>query len=624
MKIPIIITRNSGGQSSSDKEGIEYSFAYSRHVDFRKNPNLLTILPKTVKESSTTVTDLITDMIQLPSGKMVAIGDAGGVYTRTTGGTWAKDGTSLTDTASGMIYNLQHDTIYVPGLTAMHSITNADGRFGGAFTPTNSTFTALVDKSLTTTGQVYTTTGTITETATHKLLLTPTIEPLYSLKLRVTTKGSGDVTVTMHDAANNTLGTVTKTAASLTDGALNEWLFSTAVRMSARPNPSTYHFHVTHPSGTATTITTSVASDFATAVHESLSNRLVDPVNNFHPIYQFLQYYLILNERYVAVWEPIVQSAPTALEFNQHRLTFPEGYEGTSGAIWTEYFAIAAEKRSTSATNEFQEGRILFWDGISVTYNFSIDIPEGAPYGLFSKKGVLYYFAGGGWYAWSGGDPVKVFQMPLTDTEYTDVATYSVNYPHTMAVRNGILLGGFPSETSSTTTEHGVYSFGSRNRHYPDSFGYSYTVSTGTRTNGTLRIGGVWSFGDKLFISWRDGASTYGVDKVSPDSDPFATATWESLIIDNGRPDKTKEAVRMEITFKALPTGCTITPKYKIDRASGFTSGTAAIATETVIKLNINKRYKEIQLAFDAVATTATPEIISINFVYENLTSEKD
>ena len=626
-KIPIIITRWSGGSSGSDKEGTENSFAYSRHIDFRKNPNLLTILPKTVKETGTTVTANIIEMVQLPSGKIVAIDGDGEVYTRSTAGSWALvAGGPLDNAAYGMIYNRQHDTIYVSGFTSIHSITNADGRFGGSLTLNSNTFTALVDQSATSSANSYTTTGTITETAVNMLSITPTIEPLYSLKLWVTAKGTGDVTVTMHDAANNTLGTVTKTAASLTDGALNEWLFTTQVRMSARPNPSTYHFHVTHPSGTATTIGTSTASNLSTARFSSLSDRLVNPVNDFHPIYQFLQYYMILNERYVAVWEPISQSAPTALEFNQHRLTFPEGYEGTSGAIWTEYFAVATEKRSTSATNEFQQGKIFFWDGTSQSYNFVIDVPEGAPYGLFSHKNTLYYFAGGGWYAWSGGDPVKIFQMPLTDTEYTDLATYFINYPHTMAVRNGILLGAFPSQTTSTTTEFGVYSFGARNRHYSESFGYSYTISTGTRTYtgaNALRISCIKSFGDKLFIAWNDTANK-GVDKVSPDSDPFATATWESLIIDNGRPDKTKEAVRMEITFKALPTGCTITPKYKIDRASGFTSGTAAVATETVIKLNINKRYKEIQLALDAVATTATPEIISINFVYENLTSEKD
>jgi hypothetical protein len=622
-KQKLVITNFSGGQSGSPKEGVQNSFAYSRHCDFRKDPNRLTILPKTARESATTVTGLVTDMIKLPSGKRVAIDSVGGVYEVSTLGVWTKHGTTLTNTAYGMVYNLQHDTIYVPGLTAMHSITNADGRFGGTFTPTNSTFTALVDQSGGTSVNTYTTTGSITETATHKLNFTPTIEPLYSVKVWVTTKGSTHITATLHDSANNTLGTVTVLAANLTNAALNEFVFSTPIRTTAGTNGSQYHVHLTHTSGTASTIGCTTASDVSTASYQSLANRLVDPINNFHPVYEFLQYYLILNERYVAAWEPISQSAPTALEFQQHRLTFPSGYEGTSGAVYNEYFAIATEKRSTSATSEFQTGKIFFWDGISSTYNFILDVPDGAPYSLFSHKNILYYFAGGSWWAWSGGIPVKIFQFPFTDTEFADEAIYFVSNPHMMAVRNTIMLGGFPSETSSTTTEHGIFSYGARMRGYPDAFGYSYTMSTGTRTNGTLRLGMVKSFGDQLYLSWRDD-SNYAVDSIGPNSDPFPAATWESLITDHGRPDKTKEGVRLVVTFKPLPTGATVTPKYKLDRNANWTSGTAATATATSVTLNINQRYSEIQLGLDLVATTATPEILSVTLIYEDLGSERD
>lgn len=623
MKKALVITKNTGGQSNSPKEGIPNSFAYSRHIDFRKDANLLSILPKTTKESDSAVDGWVTDMIQLPSGKRVAIDSSGSVYEITTAGVWSKHGTALQDTAYGMIYNLQQDTIYVPGSTSMHSITNADGRFGGTFTPTSNTFSAQVDRSATVSTNTYTTTGSITETATHKLSVTPTIEPLYSLKVWVTTKGTGDLVVTMHDSANNTLGTKTVANASLTNGALNEFVFSTPVRTTAGSGGATYHFHITHPSGTASTIGCATASDFSTARYETLANRFVDPNNNFHPVYEFLQYYLILNERYLAAWEPISQTAPSASEFQQHRLTFPSGYEGTSGAIYNEYFAIATEKRSTLASTEFQQGKIFFWDGVSTTYNFILDVPDGAPYGLYSHKNILYYFAGGSWWAWSGGNPVKIFQMPLTDTEYTDTDIYFTNTPHTVAVRNGIVMGAFPSITSSPTTEHGIFSYGTRSRGYPDSFGFSYTISTGTRTGSTLYLGMVKSFGDKMFVSWQDD-SNFGVDKVDPNSDPFPTATYESLITDNGRPDKDKQATRLEITFKALPTGATVTPKYKINREASWQTGTAAVAGETKVKLNINKRYKEIQLGMDLVATTATPEIISIVLIWDDLASERD
>lgn len=623
-KQPIVVIENYGGLASDAKQGPKASFAYSRHLDFRKSPTSLTILPKTTKESSTTVTGLITEMIQLPSGLIVAIDSSGGVYTRSTSGTWTKNGTTLPDTAAGMVYNLQHDTIYIPGLSNLHSITNADGRFsGGAFTVNAAAIGPITDQSATSSANTYTTTGSITETSVNKLTITPTVEPLYSLKLWVTAKGSVSITVTMHDNANNILGTSTLAAASITNGALNEFVFSSPIRTAVAPNASNYHFHVTHSSGTASTIGCSTASDLSTARFETWVSPFVNPTNGLHPAVDFLQYIMIGNERYVTAWEPISQSAPSLTEFKRHRLVFPTGYQVTSMAVWNEYLAVACEKRSSSSTNEFQEGKIFFWDGISVTWNFPIDVPEGAPYGLFSHKNILHWFAGGALWVWAGGTPVKIRQLPQTDFEFTDSNTYMVNYPHTMTVRNGVLMAGFPSETNSTSIEHGVYSYGARNKDYPDSFGYSYTMSTGTRTNGTLRIGLVKSFGDKLFLTWRDG-STYGVDKVDPNSDPFAEATWESRIIDNERVDKTKQAVKMVITYKTLPSGCTVTPKYKIDRASNWTTGTAGTANSTSIKLNINKRYNEIQLGMDLVATTTTPEILAVTLIIDTLTSERD
>lgn len=636
-KFPIITENFYGGQSADLKLGTPAAFGYSRHMDFRKSPSQLSILPATVKESSTTVTDVVTDMIQLPSGAMVAIDQGGGVYQRAINGTWTKNATTLPNTAAGLVYNQQQDTIYIPGLTAMHSITNADGRFGGSFTVNANTFVAQVDQSSANGhANTYSPPSGISESATNLLSIIPTIEPLYSVKIWVTTKDTASLTVTMHDAANNLLGTSTVANGSLSNGAYNEFVFSVPVRMLAAPNPATYHFHITQ-SGGSPTVGASTSSDFSTADYQSLSNRFVQPVNGFHPIYEFLQYYCILNERYLAVWEPISQVAPLPTEFRQHRLTFPSGYQGTSGGTWTEYFAVACEKRSTSATNEFQDGKIFLWDGISTTYNIIIDVPEGAPYGLFSHKNVLYYFAGGSWYAWSGNQPVKIFQMPNTDFEYNAANRYILNNPHTITVRNSILMAAFPSETNSTTIEHAVYSFGARDKNYPNSFGYSYSMSTLSRTNGTLRLGMVKNFGDKMFLSWRDGSS-YGVDKVDPNSVAFASGSWESLINDFlfisikrkfSRPDKQKEAVYLKVTFPALPAGVTLTPKYKIDRAANWTFITdagqvAAGPGDTSVTFSINKRYYEIQWGFDWTSTGANFTPSSVVMMVEMVPEEAD
>lgn len=628
MKKPLIIQNWFGGKATSSKQGTEASFAYSRHIDFRKDPSAYSVLPKTVKETGSVVTGLITQMVQLPSGKIVAIDDVGGVYVRTTAGSWSKNGTTLTDTACGMVYQYQHDTIYIPGLTAMHSITNADGRFsGGTFTVNNAALGASLDASATDSTNTYTTTTAITETAANMLLYLPDIEPLYSVKVWVTTKGTGDLTVTMHDAANNLLGSKTVAIGSITNGALNEFVFTTPIRLMATPNSGTYHFHIIHDgAGTASTIGAATAADFSTARFETYGNRFVDPVNNFHPAIEFLQYLVFGNERYLSTWEPISQASPSNTEYLRHELTFEPNYEVCGLATYNEFLAIAVEKRSTESTSDYQNGRIYFWDGTSSSFNFFIPVPEGAPYSLYAYKNILYWTAGGAWWAYAGGEPVKIKTSPNTDSEYSDATDNTIINPNMSAVRRNIFLMGYPTSTTNLSLQHGVYSWGAVEKNYPDAFGYSYTMSTGTRLNtgsNNLRIGMIKNLGDKLFISWRDGAN-YGVDIVDNNSDPFAEATLESLIYDMGRPDKTKQVLERTITFEALPTGVTVTPKYKVDRASNWTSGTAAVAGATEIKHNINERFSEIQFATDIVTTTTTPKITSDVTIIETLDSEKD
>lgn len=635
-KFPLVITTFSGGQSTSEKLGIPNSFGKSRHLDFRKDPMAMTVLPAATKESGLVVTDLVTEGVQLPSGKQIFIGNAGHVYTRTTGGTWADTGTILPNTAYGMVYNQQHDTVYIPGLTTMHSVTNADGTYGGSLTVNANALSQAQDQaSANGHAQSYTVLSAINEQSVNKLSLVPTIEPLYSIKIWILTKGTGDLLLTMHDAQNNVLGTSTVLNTNISASGYVEFVLSTPARMLVKPNAATYHFHLTFPNGTASTVGTSTASDFSTADYSSWGSLFVNPTNGMHPCIEFLQYILIGNERYVASWEPISQSNPSTSEFQRHRLTMPSGMSVCAMAVYANsYAAIGAEKRSTTATSEFQQGRIYLWDGTSTTYNDLIIIPEGSPYSLFSHKKILYYYAGGSWWAYAGGSPVKVIQIPGTDFEGTGLNTYIVNYPNMATVRNGILLMGIPSESNSLTMDHAVYSFGQRDKNMSNSFGYSYSISTLTRTydgSNALKMGMVKSWGDKLFISWQDNTQVagakFGVDKVDPNSKPYSTFLWESLINDYRfisikrkfpRPDTDKQASYLSVWFESLPAGVTITPKYKINRGSWvYGTGTNNVG-DTSIQININKRYKEIQFGFEGTCTgTVTPKITAVSLIVE-------
>lgn len=641
------IIENHGGLSTDLKIGPKHSFAYSRHVDFRKNPTGMTILPKTVATSAAP-SSLINDIIRLPSGRLVAMQFDGDTRYRAVNGTWSTLATTFVPgNFNGMYYNLEQDRIYVPTLLTnsenglgLAAINNADSLFGSP-AEAQAMGRILDGSGSASHANTYTSPGSsVVESATDRLPFTPTLSPTISVDLWITAKGSFGLSLVLHDAAHHELGVSTLLSAQMTNGAYNKFTFSTfGVNHKVKPSQSTYHFHLRHPSGTATTVGCATAADFSTADYNRYAARLTYPQSGLFPVIPFLQYMLIGHARYVAAWEIISKpttsdaaSQPSSTEFQQHRLVLEPDYEVTSFALWGEYVAIAAGKLSSSTSSVINAGKIYFWDGVAPNWNFAIDVNEGVPFSLYSHKNVLYYLAGAGLWAWGGNQAVKIRQLPNTDTEFGAGPTFWRVYPKMITVRNDILMIGFPTSTNlNSPLEFGVYSYGARDKNFDESFGYSYVISTGERLytsgTGTYQIGCVVSFGPELFIGWQNGSS-YGLDVVDASAAPFAAATWESLIYDFGRPDKLKEGVDLLITFKALPTGATVTPKYKIDRESSWNnsggSQAQGVAGDTEIRLKINKRFHEIQIALDLAATTTTPEIISTNLKIEFLESERD
>lgn len=630
MKQVLNITDFSGGMTvSGDKVGPKGSFIYGRSLDFRKKPNQLTVLPATTQIGQGVIDDLVVDMLQVANGNRYALAAGGKVFkVSTTNQVSSLDGVgSVGGSGYSMVYRQDLDRVIITGTSTASSYFPISGFPGSPvlepskYAQSASTVAVLMGGSF-----AYTVPVTTSENAMDKITFQPDIEPLYSVSVKVITAGSGDWTVVVHDDANNLIGTSsTVTNANIKPNVLNEFTFATPIRMLVKPNARTYHFHVTSTVGDGT-IFCGTANDCSTADYSISASRFVVPNNGLHPAINFLQYTCFGNERYLSVWEPL-EETPTNGEWQRHALTFPPGYEVCGLALYNEMLAIACEKRSTSATQDYQDGRIFFWDGIATTYNYFVDVPEGSPYGLNSYKNVLYWFAGNAWWAYTGGAPVKLKTFPNTDTDFSGIAAQTIIYPNTSTVRNGILLMGFPSFTSSQTVEHGVYAWGAIDKNYINSFGYSYPMSTGSRTNtgsNNLRIGMVRNFGDSLYMSWRDDSNTpnaYGLDVVNSNSVPFATSSYESLIFDNGQVYKLKNATEMFSTFGSVPAGAGISLKYKIDRATSW-NNFAAVASGTYAKWNIGLSYYEIQLGIDITCASTTPAIYSLGLIFDDARQE--
>jgi hypothetical protein len=598
-----------GGQSSDEAIGTAASFSYSRALEHRRNPSQLTVLPGPRKISAGVITDLILNMVQTKSGDRYAYGDQGNIYKVDTSNVVTSAG-KLSTGSDGCLYRSDSDAIYFATQTDVQRMYPMSGTpaLDQTYGPSKS-----IDTAATRSGGALTYTVPTTLTESDLCSFQPDIEPFYSIKVKVVAKGTGNVTLTLHDGLNNVLGTSTITAANMTTGQV-EFVFSSQIRALVKPNARTYHFHLTSTVAD-TTITVATANSLQTADYELWAYRLVDTVNNLHPMIQFEQFNCIGNGNYLAVWEPLSDSSPPNSEFQRHRLTFPAGFEVCGLAVTDEFLVIATAKYSSNNTKDFQEGKLFTWDGTAQTYNQVVDVSGGSPEGITSHENYPYFFVNGTLCAWPGGkNIVKVRTLANTDTTYTDTIDATRVYPNMMTVRDGLLHCGYPSYTSNTAIEHGVYVWGSLEKNYAASFNYGYVPSSmqTTTTGAALQIGCVRNFGDEMYLSWKDAGGGYGLDIVDSLCDPAPVAKWRSRRFDAGAIYKDKQALRTQLDTASLPSGVTITPTYRIDDAaevvqsefamgSGDTKKVATIAPGT---------FKRIVYGFDIASSgTATPKI---------------
>lgn len=664
-KIPLVYVNFEGGLGTDLKTGLKNSFAGTAGagslgtygIDYRKNPSQFTVLPGTAREDKSIVNDLIQNEVMVSDGTIYAIGSKGTFYKRTTAGVWSAEA-SVNIGTFGLSYRKDTDNIYIPGRKSVSIFSGVSGSpamymnfYGPSYSQYNNTSNVgfNVASFQSGSGATYQPPTTINENSTNLRYFQSDIEPLTKISVFVKSKGTGDWMLTLHDGTNKVLATSTVTNANLQNGVFNDFVFSSAtngqVRIYISPNARTYHIHVTSTVADGT-LSSSTANDLSTADLQVWADRLVQTNNGMHPWTRFLQYECIGNGNYLSTWEPLnstdtttMTSPETSAEWVQHKLVFPQEYECCGLAATNEFLVIALERNTSSNTSVPQDGILAFWDGLSPTYNYFVPIPEGSPYGMHQYKNVIYYYAGGALYGISSPttQPVKLRTMPGTDTEFSGAATPFIVYPYAMTVRRGIHLFGFPSMTTNTTTNYGVYSWGAVDKNYPDSLGYSYLLSTGSTNysaSNNLTIGMVKSFGDTLHVSWRDDLNGgYGIDVVNNASIPAVNSSWESLIFDNGFTAKRKKAIRIYANFFALPSDTSFVLKYKIDRTSNWTYSpvfnTSSITSATdggdTVHFDISPAtyFHEFQFGIDITSGTTPPSFTSMTLIFDDTSDEQ-
>ena len=438
------------------------------------------------------------------------------------------------------------------------------------------------------TGQTYTLATSISEGATHRQTFVPDKDPQKSIELDINDAGSGNWTLTVHDALNREVAAVTVAVAQLHTG-VYEFIFASVWRPIIG---ASYHFHVTSTVADGVVVTGTTV-DLETARYWSHYQFLVSDA--YHPMEQFLDFLVVGNERYVAKFE-------AGDSFEPHQLTFSSGWRVRCLGFWREFIAIGCWK-GTNIT-DFDQGRIFFWDGVSDTFNHSIPVPEGGVNAMFGTQDVLFIVAGysGEILIYTGGGAAQKYnKIPkLAKDEYLEVAPGSINM-----WRSNIHFG-VGLNTDSESVHKGVYTIGTSQRQYATSLGFDYPTSLGEQTGSNVKIGLVYPSGQDLYIGWRN-SNAYGIDKISVDNDVYSSGSLELLIREITSISKQGYPLILRADFEELASGESIRLKYKGDRETTWNySDYEDTVGATNTRLRIPKRMREIQVGCDFATTVST------------------
>ena len=646
----VIISQTSfyGGMGTDKKIGIKNSYADSEALDARKNPSVMTVLPGSRKMVDEDIAGLIVAMTQTPDGDRWGITTNGDLYKIDQNNDVVKVATLpnwQTETHGDLAYWPLTDSIYITGSDRIYQytpVTEAGTPVVKTLTGSYSTYPTMAqilvrdrdDKWVGGGTRRWTfkngTSGTyaiptiLTETDANKCVFLPDQSPMIAIDLRFRAKAaSGTVTITVHDGQNKVIATSTKNAADISTTATTRFTFEQTKLGEYKNFGTEYHLHVT-ASVAGFTVDSYEASQLYGLHFYFYSALLFDTRKKFHPIWNWAGSKLLIgNGQYLTDWLPSGLETIDAGEFQRHRVIVETGMEITSLTSNDEYVVLGCEKVGEADTRIFQSGMLGFWDGFADAINFKIDTPMGEPKSLYTYQNITYAVIEGAIYAYTGSKALaKIRTIQDTQSEYTGVEDKTDIFTYCMTVRRGILLMVHPSTTNLKTIRHGVYSYGSVDKDYPNSFYHSYHIpeeNGGYNTDDKqLTIGGVWNYGDTLYFSYlvHDNVAntdTFNIAIVDNQSLPARNFKYESLMFDGGMPWKDKEVLRAVASFDPLPEGCEIKLKYKIDNRPWTVDTRAAVQGDTDIYFEINKRFREVQFGFVGTntGTTRTPARIT-------------
>lgn len=592
---PIIIKNlNRGGIADSKYAGIPDSVGMMVGLDIHSVPGIVKIHQALQKNSGSTITEAIGAAVAASDGNSYWFSKTSGkIWKRSSAGSWSlHDTTTVQSGNAGCLGAIEYGGyIYWATQNYVHRIAIRDTDNWDTKSVEDYFALNLDQPIIGGTGNEYTTPAAISEAATDLQTFIPREDTIIGIELYINDKGTGDVTVTVHDAANSVETSATIVNASLVNGTWNYFEFASAWNPEA---DTTYHFHVTSTVADCDIVTT-VAND----LEEVRTIIYTNSDANYHPMV-IQNGNLYIGDRNF-VHEIVTYRGDT--QSTNFALDLPKPFLIRDIAQYETDLVIG-----TYVSETVHKARVFKWNGWSVSFSSDDEAEEIGVRAFIPSDNYLFAVCGthGRLYFYNGKALELATNLPgdYSPTQYMDVN------PNAVAIFDSIPIFGVSNGLGNPVNQ-GIWSFGSTNRSYPKILNLPFPISQRDGDDFALSdvtITAILAIGHTLYVAWEYD-STYGVDQLSA-TVKLDGAYIESRVVTNQR-HLINNFTEILVNYVSLPGDATIDTYYQTNYSGSFTAIPAdrtakdAKRMAQVSKLNIEAAPFEVKIVFNAESTDA-------------------
>jgi hypothetical protein len=426
-------------------------------------------------------------------------------------------------------------------------------------------------------------TTALSEIDTDKKFFKANSETITYVKVWIADKGSGNLTVTVHDSTDTLVGTATVTNASLVYG----WNYVT-MSISGLTYGANYHVHIF-----ASVADVYLKSNNLNDVADSFTELLSSGDSEFHPMLDQNLVLYIGDRNYIHQVD--IDTTDGSHVFTSRALDY--NYPLRAKCLGTFQTDLLV---GTVVDNKIAKTRLIRWNTWSDSFSSNDSIPEqginafidGDNYILVSagEVGNIYFF---------NGQTLELMRTMKGNSTGFDAGGKVTVHPQATANFKGLPLFGL-SNVSGNPVDQGIYSFGSRNSDYPQILSLDYPISERSSGNFVLtgiEIGAIAIVGNDMYVSWKNG-STKGIDKLDY-SNKLSGAYITTQIMDITKV-YLNNYQKYIAKYVVLPASTDITMQYKRHYGSwtSLSPKTAALILQKIAELNIQAAPLQLKFSF--------------------------